>query len=92
MGHECSALASFGLDVNQLTKLAKGDQQGSRASGRSLEPLYAVQVGRAEQMRPLDFIVPASGGQCRAPWNLAGGDPGLPIDRLLKRPFTPDSR
>jgi FkbH-like protein len=56
-GREVLALASFGLDIDQLTKLAKGINE-ARSEGKPMEPLTPFKLAVLSNAT-IDFIVPA---------------------------------
>ena len=57
LGREIQTLASYGLDLNQLTKLAKFIDR-SRLAGKSLNPLVPLRMGVLSNST-IDLIVPA---------------------------------
>ena len=57
LGREFQALASFGLDLNQLTRLAKAMGK-ARAEGKSLEPLVPFRLAVLSNST-IDLVVPA---------------------------------
>lgn len=57
LGREIQTLASYGLDLNQLTKLAKFIDR-SRLEGKSLNPLVPLRMGVLSNST-IDLIVPA---------------------------------
>jgi FkbH-like protein len=57
LGSEIQSLAGFGLDLNQLTKLAKAIGK-HRGAGRSLDPLVPFRLGILSNST-VDMIVPA---------------------------------
>ncbi len=57
LGREFQALASYALDVNQLTKLARAIAK-ARAEGKSLDPLTTFKLAVLSNST-IDFIVPA---------------------------------
>jgi FkbH-like protein len=57
LGREFQALASYGLDLNQLTKLAKAISK-ARSEGKSLEPLTPFRLAVLSNST-IDLVVPA---------------------------------
>lgn len=57
LGREFQALASYGLDLNQLTRLAKSVDR-SRLAGKSLHPLVPLRMAVLSNST-IDLIVPA---------------------------------
>ena len=57
IGREVQSLAGYGLNLNQLTKLAKTIDK-ARAEGKSLDPLVPVRLAVLSNST-IDMIVPA---------------------------------
>jgi FkbH-like protein len=89
LGRESQALASYGLDLNQLTKLAKAIAK-ARGEGKSLDPLVPFRLAVLSNSTT-DMIVPALvATAARHGIALEAIQPSY--DQVAQEVFTPDSK
>jgi FkbH-like protein len=89
LGRELQSLASYALDLNQLTKLAKAIAK-ARSAGRSLDPLVPFRLALLSNSTT-DFIVPALvASAARHGIALEVIEPSY--DQVAQEALTPDSK
>ncbi len=88
LGREILALASFGLDVSQLTKLAKRINK-ARSEGNPLEPLSPFRLAVLSNAT-IDFIVPALVASA-ARYGISLEVIHPPFDQVAQEALTPGS-
>jgi FkbH-like protein len=89
LGRELQALAGYGLDLNQLTKLAKAIGK-ARAQGKSLDPLVPFRLAVLSNST-IDLIVPALvASAARRGIALEVIEPSY--DQVAQEALTPDSK
>jgi FkbH-like protein len=89
LGRQFQSLASYGLDLNQITRLAKAVAK-ARAAGKTLEPLVPFKLAVLSNAT-IDFIVPALVvGAARHGIDLEVIQPSY--DQVAQEALTPDSK
>jgi len=89
VGREVQSLASYGLNLNQLTKLARAIEK-ARGEGKSLDPLVPFRLAVLSNST-IDMIVPALvGSAARRGISLEVIQPSY--DQVAQEALTPDSK